>query len=384
MGALAGALDWSNTSIGAVDTWPQSLRTSVSICLESRFPILLWWGPRLTMIYNDAYRPMLGASKHPGAMGQDGVDVWPEIWHIIGPMLEGVLRDGRATWSHDELLKLDRNGFLEECCFTFSCSPVREESGGIGGVFTAVYETTEQVVAARRLRLVRRLADAGAGARSEDEMMAGVGEALAAEREDVAFAALHLLDGAGRRARAALVAGVDVVKGEEVDLASPGPTADVLARVIATREAVDVEALDGAWAPHDRGGATPRQAVAVPVRGTDQPLGVLVAGINPRRPLDEGYRDFLDLAVRGLAIGLVDVRASEAERERAEALVALSTAKTQFFNNVSHEFRTPLTLLLGPLEEVLGDDALPPDDRERLQIVHRNALRLRRLVNALL
>src|SRR4051812_38541577 len=231
MGALAGALDWSNTSIGAVDTWPQSLRTSVSICLESRFPILLWWGPRLTMIYNDAYRPMLGASKHPGAMGQDGVDVWPEIWHIIGPMLEGVLRDGRATWSHDQLLELDRNGFLEECYFTFSYSPIREESGGIGGVFTAVSETTEQVVGTRRLRLVRRLADAAAGARDQSGLVASVAQALAAAREDVPFAALYLLDADGATARLAFASDVDVPEGTEVDLAARSRAADVLARV---------------------------------------------------------------------------------------------------------------------------------------------------------
>jgi hypothetical protein len=111
--ALVMATDWSRTSLGHLDEWQPALRTATSICLESRFPILLWWGPDLVMLYNDAYRPILG-DKHPDAMGAPGRECWPEIWHVIGPMLEGVLRDGQATWSEDQLLMLNRRGFPEE------------------------------------------------------------------------------------------------------------------------------------------------------------------------------------------------------------------------------------------------------------------------------
>src|SRR6476661_679519 len=97
MGALMRSIDWSQTPLGSIERWPQSLRTSVSVCLHSRFPILLWWGSELVMLYNDAYRPMLGATKHPQAMGRAGREVWPEIWEIIGPMLDGVLTRGEAT-----------------------------------------------------------------------------------------------------------------------------------------------------------------------------------------------------------------------------------------------------------------------------------------------
>ena len=99
MGALMRSMDWSKTRLGPVENWPQSLRTAVSICLASHFPMLIWWGPEFVKLYNDAYRPMLGATKHPMAMGQPGRECWPEIWDIIGPMLEGVLREGKATWS---------------------------------------------------------------------------------------------------------------------------------------------------------------------------------------------------------------------------------------------------------------------------------------------
>ena len=139
-----------------MERWPQSLRTSVSICLNSRFPILIWWGPELVKLYNDAYREILGA-KHPTAMGARGRDVWPEIWHIIGPMLSSVLERGEATWSENIMLPLERKGFAEECYFTFSYSPIHDESGGIGGVFTAVTETTQQVLSERRLRTLRRM-----------------------------------------------------------------------------------------------------------------------------------------------------------------------------------------------------------------------------------
>ena len=142
MSVLTRGYDWNSHPLGPVSGWPQSLRTAVSICLESRFPILIWWGSELFMLYNDAYRRILGA-KHPAALGQAGADCWPEIWDVICPMLEGVLKKGEAISSEDQLLLLDRNGYAEECYFTFSYSPIRDESGEVGGVFTAVTETTE-------------------------------------------------------------------------------------------------------------------------------------------------------------------------------------------------------------------------------------------------
>src|SRR5438105_7111876 len=146
MGALICSLDWSQTPLGPVESWPQSLRTSVSICLASHFPMLIWWGSELVMLYNDAYRPMLGTTKHPQSMGQRGRECWPEIWDIIGPMLEGVLNKGEATWSENQLLPLDRNGYVDECYFTFSYSPIRDVIGGIGVVFTAVTVMTPQML----------------------------------------------------------------------------------------------------------------------------------------------------------------------------------------------------------------------------------------------
>src|SRR5688572_22170606 len=157
MAALMRQVDWAATDIGPTNAWPQSLRTALSICLESRFPILIWWGPQLVKLYNDAYRPILG-DKHPRALGQRGAECWSEIWDVIGPMLYSVVLYGAATWSEDQLLLMDRRGFTEETYFTFSYSPIRDESGGVGGNFTAVTETTDRVIRERRLAALRDLA----------------------------------------------------------------------------------------------------------------------------------------------------------------------------------------------------------------------------------
>src|SRR5579883_1467861 len=178
MGVLMRSIDWSQTPLGPKEQWPQSLRTAVSICLSSRFPILIWWGRELVMLYNDAYRPMLGTTKHPRAMGQPGLQCWPEIAGIIGPMLRGVLERGEATWSEDQMLPLDRHGFVEECYFTFSYSPIRDESGGVGGVFTAVTEVTGRVLGERRLNLLRALGERAAEAKDVEAACSGAVRAL--------------------------------------------------------------------------------------------------------------------------------------------------------------------------------------------------------------
>ncbi|MEH0820542.1 MULTISPECIES: PAS domain-containing protein [unclassified Micromonospora] len=186
MGARIAAHDWSATPLGPVDSWPQSLRTAVTICLHSRFPILLWWGPELVMLHNDAYLPILGSSKRD-ALGRPGATVWPEIWDVIGPMLTGVLAGEGATWSQDQLLLLDRNGFVEECYLTFSYSPIIDESGG---VFTAVTETTDRVVSDRRLRAISGLTAALVDAVEPDEVRAEAAARAAQHQADQRFRTL--------------------------------------------------------------------------------------------------------------------------------------------------------------------------------------------------
>ncbi len=150
MGKLIRSKDWSKTSLGNIESWPRSLLSAVSICLNSRFPMLIWWGNDFVKIYNDSYFEIIG-NKHPKAMGAKGIDVWPEIWTVIGPMLEGVLQTGEATWSEDQLWILQRKGFPEECYFTFSYSPIYNEGDNIGGVFCAVTKTSEKILVQKKL-----------------------------------------------------------------------------------------------------------------------------------------------------------------------------------------------------------------------------------------
>ncbi|HZI14480.1 MAG TPA: histidine kinase dimerization/phospho-acceptor domain-containing protein, partial [Myxococcus sp.] len=394
MGELMRSIDWSKTALGPVEAWPQSLLTSVSTCLNSRFPILVWWGPELVMLYNDAYSLILGA-KHPKSMGARGRDVWPEIWHIIGPMLEAVLHGGEATWSENSLLLVMRQGFTEETYFTFSYSPIRDESGGIGGVFTAVYETTGQVLGERRLRTLQALPVRTGEAKSVDEACTLAAGVLEESVADLPFSRVYLVDEAGGEARLAAATGVppewtDSPPRVALNTADGAPDAWFIRDVLRSGRPVLVEDLGQRFTlPVVPGGsAAPRAALVLPLvrPGASSAAGVLVAGLSPHLVLDEKYRSFLELVAGQVTTAIGNVRALQEARERAEALAELDRAKTAFFSNVSHEFRTPLTLMLGPVEDSLADtrEPLSPAQRERQELVLRNGLRLMRLVNALL
>lgn len=396
MSALMRAHDWSKTPLGPVDQWPQSLRTTISIILNSGYPMFVWWGKHYANLYNDAYRPILGASKHPQFLGQSGKECWSEIWDVIGGMIDRVMTAGEPSWAENFLLLMDRYGYLEETYFTFSYSPVRDETGGIGGVFSACIETTKQVLGERRLRTLRDLA-AQAGEAKNVEVACKIAAAtLANNSADLPFALLYLLDETGESAHLAGVAGLEAgtpaspatIVLSEGDSAQRGTWP--LHTAIQTNQAVRVEqvierfgALNGG--PWDE---SPDTALIVPVasHGQSRPTGLLVTGISPRRALDDDYQGFLELVASQIASAIADARAYETERKRAESLAEIDRAKTLFFSNVSHEFRTPLTLLLAPAEDALADTEAPlaPAQRDRVHTIHRNALRLLKLVNTLL
>ena len=199
MGALMRAHRWEETRLGPVELWPQSLRTSVSICLNSRFAVLLWWGPDLVMLYNDGYREIIG-DKHPAALGMPGRQCFPEIWDIIGPMLNAVISRGEASLSDDALIYLERHGYREECYFTFAFSAIRDEHGGIGGVFTPVVETSEKVIGSRRLHILQNLAKGGRGGRDAKSVCANAATVFGANPADVTFSAAYLFTSDGEKA----------------------------------------------------------------------------------------------------------------------------------------------------------------------------------------
>lgn len=389
MGERIRSFPWSSTPLGPLEDWPQSLKTAVSICLNSRFPIVLWWGPELRLIYNDAWRSILGQIKHPAALGAPGREVWPEIWHIIGPMLQGVLVTGQATWSDDQHFILDRSGFWEETYFTYSYSPIREESGQVGGVFTAVNETTLRVVGERRLRTLRELAAQAAPAKTREE--AGRAALATFDRNpyDVPFALLYLLDETGTWARLCCTAHIpqpEIIPSLlDIETGEPWPMAEVIreGRSVVVDNALEVigDLAHHVWPQR------PTKAVVLPLKssGQDRVTGVLVMGVNPGRPFDDDHRSFFELAASHVAAAISSAHAYEEERKRAEALEELDRAKTAFFSNVSHEFRTPLTLMLGPIDDILARPAgTISEERNLLELVSRNGQRLLRLVNTLL
>jgi signal transduction histidine kinase len=338
------------------------------------------------MFYNDGYRPMLGENKHPQFLGASGRECWAEIWDVIGPMMERVIETGEATWSEDLFLLMLRYGYLEETYFTFSYSPIRDETGRPRGIFNACTESTARVVGERRMKTLREMA---VEARGADEAASLCAQILGRNARDTPFALVYLLDGAGARLRLAGHAGLEpgspasplVVATAESDGGWP------LARVAKQGRPELVENLSERFPglPEEPWNEPPRQAMLLPIPrpGTPEPAGVLALGISPRRAFDDAYRGFFELAASHVATAVSSARAYEMERERAEKLAEIDRVKTAFFSNVSHEFRTPLTLILGPVEDALRDPGkcLGGDG---LEAVHRSALRLLRLVNSLL
>ena len=343
MGARMRDLDWSKTSLGPPKRWPQSLRSTVSMLLPSKAQIVVFWGPEFSVLYNDAYCPVFGA-KHPRVLGVPGREAWSEIWDsVLHELLAGVVRTGEAFWGKDLLFEIARHGFVEETYFDVSYDPVRVESGVVGGVFCIVTETTERVVGERRMALLKDLAARNATARTARDACVLATETLAARPHDVTFALAYLDD--------------------ELQSATP-------------------------MAEQRFAAAAPELIKSLPLGSSSSGAraGRLVVGLNPRRPFDEGYRNFLALVADQLGIAVANARAHEEERQRAEALAAIDRAKTAFFSNVSHEFRTPLALMLGPVENLLAEADGPLTARQRtdIDILQRNAARLLKLVNALL
>jgi PAS domain S-box-containing protein len=322
------------------------------------------------------------------------MECWPEIWPIIGPMLDSVMARGEATWSEDQLLLLDRNGYVEECYFTFSYSPIKDETGQVAGIFTAVTETTQRVLGERRLRTLRALAAEPADARTPDDACGVVTRILQLNPHDLPFTLLYLMDDEGSCARLRGCTGIDrgasgapavVDLQDEKTRAAPWP----FERVMKEESAVlmtELPPIVGVL-PGGPGEDPPATGIVLPIAkpGQKRPIGFLVAGISPRRAFDDEYRGFVELVAGHIAAAIANARAHEEERRRAEALAELDRAKNVFFTNVSHEFRTPLTLMLSPIEDLLETPDLPIEKaQELLGLVHRNGLRMLKLVNTLL
>lgn len=397
MAARIRDFDWSRTPLGPSEKWSAALHTTVGLMIANRFPMLLWWGPDYISIYNDAYAPILGL-KHPYALGLPVRECWSEIWDILKPLIDTPFNGGPSTWIEDFELHIKRSGIPEETHFTVAYSPVPDPTiaSGIGGVLATVHEISEKVVAERRVAILRDLAfEAAEG--TVDETCHVAMQALGRRRKEIPFALLYLVDACGKQARLAGTAGIEpgrsasppVIPLDPADF-GPGWPLGAAMRGFGMVEVSDLasrfdEVPAGPWAE------PPRTAVVVPLASSKSngPSGFLIGGISSRLKFDESYRNFYELAASHIAAAIARASVYEQERKRAEALAEIDRAKTAFFSNVSHEFRTPLTLMLGPLEEVKRELGRTSDDRsnslyQQVDLIQRNGLRLLKLVNTLL
>jgi signal transduction histidine kinase/DNA-binding NarL/FixJ family response regulator len=393
MAARMRTLDWSATDFGPPANWPENLRVAVSICLPCRFPIVIWWGKRFCLLYNDAHLPWLTAEKHPRVLGRPGIECWPEVWDSIGPMLESVLATGKATWSENSELYYNRRLPKEEVYITWTYAPIlAADAQTVEGIFCPCTETTEQIVGARRLETLRKLGVRAQEDRTVEAACQHAATVLSENPRDISFAAIYLVDAAGSKATlsAAVIPEEECLLPHSVSISgddslSPWP----LASVLRTKRAVEIGDLVSRGV-RIRGNPWPEpvsSAIILPIYATPDTLaGLLAAGLGPRRPWDAVYRTFLEMVAGHVGSAISDARAYEKERRRAEALAEIDRAKTVFFSNVSHEFRTPLTLILGSLEDLLaqGEGEVVPEIRAVLNVAHRNSLRLLKLVNTLL
>jgi signal transduction histidine kinase/DNA-binding response OmpR family regulator len=387
LAALIRAKDWAQTPLGPADSWPASLRTVLRLMLNSRYAMWMGWGPDLVFLYNDAYAQQTLGAKHPWALGRPTREVWAEIWDVLETRILHVLETGEATWDEGLRLFLERNGYPEETYHTFSYSPAPGDApDDSAGLFCVVIEETERVIGERRIALLRDLASSLGQTQTPEGVLAAVEQCLGADMRDIPFSLTYLFEDEGMIAtRAAQTAFSEphAAAPERVLLAEA--TLWPLRQVYESGVTQVVDFANVRDLPTGFWERAPARALVVPIprQGQARPAGVFIAGLNPHRPLDEGLRSFVALFVGQVAAGLANAGAYEEARKRADALAELDRAKTAFFSNVSHEFRTPLTLMLGPTQDALASPERSLHGAE-LETVYRNEHRLLKLVNGLL
>jgi PAS domain-containing protein len=323
MHSLIYGRDWTNTALGALETWPQSLRTAVDIMLRSRSPMFVWWGREFLNLYNDAYRPFLG-QKHPAALGRSARDVWTEIWDFVGPRGAAV-EEGRSTFDEAMLLIMERHGYPEATYFTFSYSPIYDDRGAVGGIFGVVTDETSRIVGERRLKLLRDVSVRIAQTNEPEQICEVAASCISDDAQDLPFALIYLMEGDGSEARLVARAGIAAehpVAAQSIDLEDTDSIWP-LGRAKNLNDPVLVKDLQarfkslpmGAW---DR---PPSHALVLPL--SDQrhsgPSGFLVAGLSPYLHSDDDYGGFLGLLAGQIAGGITNARIHERERTHAEA-----------------------------------------------------------------
>ncbi|MDB4888593.1 MAG: sensor protein [Gemmatimonadetes bacterium] len=386
-GEMAGrcrALDWAATPLGPVDRWSHSLRTIVSTLLVSRHPMFLWWGPHLVQLYNDAYRPSLAeGGRHPRALGMRGREFWTDIWDIIGPQIEGVMDQGKATWHEDQLVPIVRNGRLEEVYWTYGYSPVRDDDGSIGGTLVVCQETTARVLADRMMVTLNR------------ELVVERSRLADVFREAPGFAAVlrgpDYVFELANDAYCALVGRRDLI----------GKTLHEAVPEVAEQGFISI--LDAVVTTGQR--YVGREAPVVLVRTPDSPAeerfvdfvyqplvevdgtrsGVVVHGSDVTEQVRARREVERLLAETERAVVERDSLVRQAQAARSEAEIA-NRAKDDFLALVSHELRSPLGSIANNAQMLAMEICGPVTEKQRLalQRIDRSQKHLLTLIQQLL
>ena len=389
MGERIRAFDWSQTSLGPVEGWPTSLRTCVQIMLTSRQPYWIGWGKDLIKLYNDPYKAIV-RGKHPGALGKPAAVVWSEIWKDIEPLLNTVMVHSEGIYVESQLLIMERNGYQEETYYTFSYTPVAGDSGKTEGMICANSDDTERILSERQLKTLTELGKSLSDVKTSEHVYVRTIDSLSNNKFDFPVVLLYSI----KDLQATLMAHSDLepscraIVSDRFNLTDADELSQLFRKVADEKKVAvfyDVrkklgDLPTGAW------DVSPDKAILLPVSigGQRDVHSILMVGLNPFRLLDQNYEGFFDLVADQVATSLTEVFAQEEERKRLEALAEIDRAKTTFFSNISHEFRTPLTLLLGPIQDALHEPNDIERNRQRLEVAFRNALRMQKLVNLLL
>lgn len=333
MTSLLYGCDWDATSLGPPSAWPQSLRSAASICFGAKYPIAIYWGAELSLIYNEAWSAIPG-DKHPWALGRPGAAVWPDIWHIVGPEFERALQ-GEGTLALDRLLPMERRGFLEETYFNYNLSPIVAEDGVISGVFNAGIETTDRVVAERRQQVLLDVTAAAARTSTVGECCDAIVSSLARHGAEVPFVQLHRFVGDVASLASSSVDSRPSLP-TEVGLAADGPDPWRLREMLDARTAVVVDDIDRLVVVEPAAGwAHPAtSAIVIPVlRGGEgsrrRVQGALVVGVPPGLAIDDSMRRFHGSLGVVVASALLEARRDEDERRQFEAERRIATTLQQ-------------------------------------------------------
>ena len=366
-------LDWAATALGPVEQWPAELVTAIRTVMPSTIPMLIWWGPRLVQIFNHTYTDFLG-DKFPDAVGQPAHECWSEMWDYVGGLCSQVMDGREAVHGVRQLFVMERYGYPEETYWTFSYSPIFGPGDAVLGVFVATTEVTMQVLGERRMHALLAL-----GSLTGDDSGGPVGicraavDALGEEPREFPLVAAYL-----RR---------DLADDGELDHIATSGAPGCEAATWDTAAVTEVSDGQAHLASVDVDG-TVANAVIVPLTlaGRVRPIGALLVGVDSLRARDDSATSFFVAVAERMSTALTASHAFEMERRRVAALAEADEAKTRLLENVGHEFRTPLTLLAGPLDCVRQSttSTLTDSDRDALDVVHRASARLRRLVDDLL